>query len=69
MSGLSVRTSFHSAVKNLAQYDRDTKSFEPLLKEVVTAKRLSASKMSKLTDIALKNMEVRFDCLVHSTYL
>ena len=33
-------------------------SFESLLKEVVTAKRLSASKMNKLTDIALNLMEV-----------
>lgn len=33
--------------------------FEPLLKEVVSAKRLSASKMTRLTDIALKSMEVR----------
>ncbi|KAL0575180.1 hypothetical protein V5O48_006774, partial [Marasmius crinis-equi] len=31
--------------------------FEPLLKEVVQAKRLSASKMSKLTDLAMKSME------------
>jgi hypothetical protein len=29
-----------------------------MLKEVVTAKRLSASKMNKLTDIALDLMEV-----------
>lgn len=34
--------------------------FESLLKEVVTGKRLSASKMSKLTDIAMKYVEVRF---------
>jgi len=33
--------------------------FESTLKEVVHAKRLSASKMGKLTDIALKSMEVR----------
>ncbi|KAF8578803.1 hypothetical protein K439DRAFT_447173 [Ramaria rubella] len=32
-------------------------SFESMLKEVVTAKRLSASKMNKLTDIALNLME------------
>ncbi|PPQ69826.1 LOW QUALITY PROTEIN: hypothetical protein CVT26_014204 [Gymnopilus dilepis] len=31
--------------------------FETLLKEVVNAKRLSASKMTGLTDIAMKNME------------
>ncbi|KDR80698.1 hypothetical protein GALMADRAFT_241098 [Galerina marginata CBS 339.88] len=31
--------------------------FEMLLKEVVNAKRLSASKMANLTDIAMKNME------------
>ncbi|EEB91395.1 hypothetical protein MPER_10247, partial [Moniliophthora perniciosa FA553] len=31
--------------------------FESLLKEIVQAKRLSASKMSKLTEIALKSME------------
>ncbi|KAF9530464.1 hypothetical protein CPB83DRAFT_810869 [Crepidotus variabilis] len=31
--------------------------FESLLKDVVNAKRLSASKMTALTDIALKNME------------
>lgn len=31
--------------------------FEALLKEVVSAKRLSASKMAKLTDIALAGME------------
>lgn len=34
-------------------------AFESTLKEVVQAKRLSASKMSTLTDIALKCMEVR----------
>jgi protein NRD1 len=33
--------------------------FEALLKEVVLAKRLSASKMNNLTDIAMRNMEVR----------
>jgi protein NRD1 len=33
--------------------------FESILKEVVQAKRLSASKMVKLTEIALKFMEVR----------
>ena len=33
--------------------------FEALLKEVVLAKRLSASKMNNLTDIAVRNMEVR----------
>lgn len=33
--------------------------FESLLKDVVLAKRLSASKMSNLTDIAMKSMEVR----------
>ncbi|KAF8967598.1 hypothetical protein BDZ97DRAFT_1916551 [Flammula alnicola] len=31
--------------------------FEAILKEVVNAKRLSASKMTNLTDIAMKNME------------
>ncbi|KAF8202289.1 hypothetical protein BJ912DRAFT_436157 [Pholiota molesta] len=31
--------------------------FEGLLKEVVNAKRLSASKMTNLTDLAMKNME------------
>ncbi|KAG6868741.1 hypothetical protein C0993_011320 [Termitomyces sp. T159_Od127] len=31
--------------------------FESLLKDVVLAKRLSASKMSNLTDIAMKSME------------
>ena len=34
-------------------------SFESTLKEVVRAKRLSASKMKELTDIALKMMKVR----------
>lgn len=38
--------------------------FESTLKEVVNAKRLSASKMATLTEIALKCMEVR-----HSTQL
>ncbi|KAG6825500.1 hypothetical protein H0H92_003487 [Tricholoma furcatifolium] len=33
--------------------------FESILKDVVQAKRLSASKMSKMTDIAMKSMEVR----------
>lgn len=33
--------------------------FETLLKEVVTAKRLSASKMGKLSEMALQIMEVR----------
>jgi len=33
--------------------------FEELLKEVVNAKRLSASKMDKLTELAMKCMEVR----------
>lgn len=32
--------------------------FENVLKEVVNGKRLSASKMTNLTDIAMKNMEV-----------
>jgi len=32
-------------------------AFESTLKEVVKAKRLSASKMTKLTEIAMKNME------------
>lgn len=38
--------------------------FEALLKEVVTAKRLSASKMGKLSELALQIMEVRtfFPC-------
>ncbi|TCD71753.1 hypothetical protein EIP91_005519 [Steccherinum ochraceum] len=31
--------------------------FEPMLKEVVNAKRLSASKIGKLTEIAQKNMQ------------
>jgi hypothetical protein len=34
-------------------------TFEATLKEVVRAKRLSASKMNKLTEVALKSMEVR----------
>jgi len=33
--------------------------FEATLKEVVQAKRLSASKMAKLTDIAMKSLSVR----------
>jgi hypothetical protein len=33
--------------------------FENTLKDVVNAKRLSASKMTKLTDITLKSVEVR----------
>lgn len=33
--------------------------FELILKDVVQAKRLSASKMHKLTEIALKSMQVR----------
>ena len=33
--------------------------FEVLLKEVVNGKRVSVSRMGKLTDIAMKNMEVR----------
>jgi len=33
--------------------------FEAALKEVVQAKRLSASKMSKLTDMAMKSLSVR----------
>jgi len=32
-------------------------SFETLLKDIVNSKRLSASKMTKLTEIAVKNME------------
>jgi len=32
--------------------------FESLLKDVVNAKRLSASKMTGLTDLAMKNMKV-----------
>jgi hypothetical protein len=38
--------------------------FETTLKEVVDAKRLSASKMNKLTDIAMTCMEVRILFLV-----
>lgn len=34
-------------------------TFESTLKDVVNAKRLSASKMGTLTDIALKCMKVR----------
>ena len=37
--------------------------FESLLKDVVNAKRLSASKISSLTDLVLKNVEVRPMCL------
>jgi len=33
--------------------------FEATLKEVVQAKRLSASKMTKLTEIAMKSLSVR----------
>lgn len=33
--------------------------FEAALKEVVQAKRLSASKMTKLTEIAMKSLLVR----------
>ena len=32
--------------------------FEATLKEVVQAKRLSASKMAKLTDIAMRSLSV-----------
>lgn len=39
--------------------DGRLQEFEALLKEVVLAKRLSASKMNSLTDIAVRNMEVR----------
>ena len=44
-----------------------SQDFESILKEVVQAKRLSASKMVKLTEIALKSMEVRlpFRCILH----
>ncbi|THH27515.1 hypothetical protein EUX98_g6675 [Antrodiella citrinella] len=35
----------------------DLEAFESMLKEVVNAKRLSASKVGKLTEIALKNMQ------------
>lgn len=45
--------------------------FEATLKEVVQAKRLSASKMAKLTDISMKSLSVRegkftalFPCLI-----
>jgi len=37
--------------------------FESALKEVVLAKRLSASKMGKLTELAMKAMEVRTSSL------
>ncbi|KZV96806.1 hypothetical protein EXIGLDRAFT_608803 [Exidia glandulosa HHB12029] len=46
-----------SSSPSCALLTRRAQEFEPLLKEVVTAKRLSASKISKLTDIALKGME------------
>ena len=37
----------------------NAQTFESTLKEVVRAKRLSASKVKELTDIALKTMKVR----------
>lgn len=41
-----------------------------MLKEVVNAKRLSASKVSKLTEIALQNMQVRcITCYGHGIIL
>jgi len=44
--------------------------FEALLKEVVSAKRLSGSKMTKLTEMAMKSLEVRIDaCLPWSRLL
>jgi hypothetical protein len=42
--------------------------FESTLKDVVNAKRLSVSKMSKLTEIALKSMEVRVKIVLEDLF-
>lgn len=44
------------------------KAFETTLKDVVKGKRLSASKMTALTEIALKSMEVRLQCHLASIF-
>lgn len=42
--------------------------FENTLKDVVNAKRLSASKMTKLTEIALKSVEVRLKVILEGLF-
>ncbi|KAJ3514722.1 hypothetical protein NLJ89_g2215 [Agrocybe chaxingu] len=41
----------------MASLEASPPEFETILKEVVNAKRLSASKMTQLTDLAMKNMD------------
>ena len=56
MSVSDVRSPFFMLRNLLLQFFH--LQFENVLKEVVNGKRLSASKMTNLTDIAMKNMEV-----------
>lgn len=57
MASIEVRSLIHFC--NSLSLLCTKKSFEAILKEVVNGKRLSASKVTNLTDIALKIMEVR----------
>lgn len=61
MATIEVRTPSWIHITHVDASTRPPQSqeFETALKEVVTAKRLSQSKMTSLTEIALKCMEVR----------
>jgi hypothetical protein len=60
MASMQVRASYISApLSDLVHFIAGHQMFEALLKEVVQAKRLSASKMTKLTEIAMKSLPVR----------
>ena len=56
MSATTVRI-HQPSVWNIS--NATVQEFETQLKEIVGAKRLSASKMQKLTELAMANMQVR----------
>jgi len=59
MASLDVRTVLFFVPRIIINIKAMMQDFESILKEVVQAKRLSASKMGKLTEIALRSMDVR----------
>ena len=67
MSSIEVSATVHSRELDALRFLQNHQTFESTLKDVVNAKRLSASKMSTLTDIALKCMKVRAVFMSHHT--
>ena len=64
MAPVEVTVSSERVFMNLMILSQE---FESLLKDVVNAKRLSASKISSLTDLVVKNVEVRpMACILHN---